>query len=283
MEGLAFFLTDSIKKHDYYDSAQRPPLPIQELNQVIQYRYLILQLLRRDLLTRYKRSVLGIAWTLLNPLGTMLILTVAFSQVFGGVKGYSAYVLSGLLAWNLFAQSSNAAIVDLVWGGQLLKRVYIPRTSFALAAVGTAVINTLLALIPLFGVLLISGLPIPWTVILVPFPILLIAMFSLGVGLFLSSFAIYFPDVAEMYKIILSAWMYLTAIIYPADILPDWAEILLEINPMYWLVKIFRAVVYQGTIPAWGDVWRSVLVSSFVLVIGWWVFSNRSDEMAYRI
>lgn len=271
------------RPHDHFDSATRPPMPIEELLQVIRYRYLIFQLLRRDLLSRYKRSVLGVAWTMLNPLGTMLILTIAFSQVFGGAQGYAPYVLSGLMAWNLFSQSSYAAIVDLVWGGQLLKRVYIPRTSFALAAVGTGIINNFLAMIPLILVILITGLPVPWTIILVPIPIALIALFALGVGLFLSSFAVFFSDVAEIYKIILSAWMYMTAIIYPADILPDWAEILLVINPMYWLVNLFRSVVYVGELPTWPEIWPAVLVSLITLIIGWWVFSLRADEMAYRV
>jgi ABC-2 type transport system permease protein len=274
---------DVLSRHDYYDSAQRAPLPIEELRQVLRYRYLILQLLRRDLLTRYKRSVLGVAWTMLNPLGMMLVLTIAFSQVFVGIEGYSAYVLSGLMAWNLFAQSSNAAIVNLVWGGQMLKRIYIPRTSFALAAIGTGVINTLLSIIPLLIVVLLNGLPVPWTVIFLPIPILLIAMFSLGVGLLLSSFAVYYPDVAEMYKIVLTAWMYMSAIIYPVDILPAWAGRLINLNPMYWLVKLFRSLVYVGEIPPWPDIWPSLLVSTGILVLGWWVFSSRSDEMAYRV
>jgi ABC-2 type transport system permease protein len=274
---------NTLSRHESYDSADRAPLPFEELRQVLRYRYLILQLLRRDLLTRYKRSVLGVAWTMLNPLGMMLVLTIAFSQVFSDIEGYSAYVLSGLMAWNLFAQSSNAAIVNLVWGGELLKRIYIPRTSFALAAIGTGVINAVISIFPLLIVILVNGLPIPWTILLLPIPILLIAMFSLGVGLFLSSFAVYYPDVAEMYKIVLTAWMYMSAIIYPVEILPGWARILINFNPMYWLVKFFRALIYAGEIPPWPDIWPSVVVSVFVLVLGWWMFASRADEMAYRV
>jgi len=267
-----------------YDSAKRAPRPIEELRQVFRYRYLIAQLLRRDVMTRYKRSVLGVAWTMINPLGTMLVLSIAFSQVFKFVEGYSAFVLSGLMAWNFFSQASTAAIVNLVWGGGLLKRVYIPRTAFALAAIGTGLVNLGFALIPLVVVLLMTRIPISWAFLFLPVPVLLLAMFSLGVGLLISSFAIYYPDVAEMYQIILTAWMYLTPVIYPAEVLPEFARNLVKIlNPMYWLVELFRAPIYLGQIPGWSAIWPSLLVCTLTLVIGWWVFCTRSDEMAYRI
>ncbi len=266
-----------------YDSAKRPSPAIEELRQVFRYRYLIGQLLRRDILTRYKRSALGVAWTMINPLGTMLILALVFSQVFR-MEGYASYILSGLMAWNFFSQASNAAIINLVWGGGLLKRVYIPRTSFAIAAVGTGLVNLLLALIPLFIVLLINGIHITWAVLFLPVPIIMVAMFTLGVGLLLSSFAVYFPDVAEMYQIVLLAWMYLTPIIYPTEILPELAaKIIPYINPMYWLVELFRAPIYLGVIPAWSEIWPILTLCVVVLVFGWWFFCKRADEMAYRV
>jgi ABC-type polysaccharide/polyol phosphate export permease len=121
-----------------YDSAKRGSAALEEWHEVLRYRYLIMQFVRRDILTRYKRSVLGIAWTMLNPLGIMIVMTIVFSQAFGiNQKGYAAYVLNGLIAWNFFAQSTNAATLHLVWGGSLIKRIYIPRTSFAISATGT--------------------------------------------------------------------------------------------------------------------------------------------------
>lgn len=267
-----------------YDSTRRPPRPIEELLQVIQYRDLILQLLRRDILTRYKRSVLGVAWTMIGPLGTMLILSIVFSRAFGTVAAYPAYVLSGLMAWNLFAQTSNASMVNLVWGGGLLHRIYIPRTSFALAAVGTGLINTLIAMIPLLIVMLLYGIPVRWTIIFLPVSLLLIAGFALGFGLILSTFAIYFPDVAEMYQIVLTAWMYLTPILYPEEILPaSFRTWVVWLNPMYSLVKLFRLPLYYGSMPTLAELLPSVLVVVVILVIGWTFFSFRSDEFSYRV
>ncbi len=268
-----------------YDSARRIHPALEELREIINYRDLVLQLVRRDVLTRYKRSVLGIAWTLLNPLGMMLVLTLAFSQIlrFNTVYGYAAFVLSGLIAWNFFGQSTTAAMVNLVWGGGLLSRIYIPRASFALAAIGTAMVNILLALIPLLVVNLITGVPITPAFLFVPVPLLLLACFSLGLGLLLSTSAVYFPDVAEMYQIVLSAWFYLTPIIYPIEALPEPLQFWVRFNPMYQLLELFRLAVYYGRFPTWEQLWPSLLIASVTLVLGWVIFSRKSNEFGYRI
>jgi ABC-type polysaccharide/polyol phosphate export permease len=222
---------------------------------------------------------------LLNPLGMMLVLTLAFSQIlrFNTVYGYAAFVLSGLIAWNFFGQSTTAAMVNLVWGGGLLSRIYIPRASFALAAIGTAMVNILLALIPLLVVNLITGVPITPAFLFVPVPLLLLACFSLGLGLLISTSAVYFPDVAEMYQIVLSAWFYLTPIIYPIQALPEPLQYWLRFNPMYQLLELFRLAVYYGRFPTWDQLWPSLLIASVTLVLGWVIFSRKSNEFGYRI
>lgn len=110
----------------YYDSAEQRVPALEELREVRRYKYLLLQLTRRDILARYKRSVLGVAWTMLNPLGMMLVMTIVFSQLFKSVESYPAYVLGGLIAWNFFSQGTNAAMVGVVWGGNLIQRIYVP-------------------------------------------------------------------------------------------------------------------------------------------------------------
>ncbi len=267
-----------------YDAAKHPFRPLDEFTQVIKYRFLIIQLLRRDIVTRYKRSVLGIAWTMLNPLGTMIVLSVAFSQVFKTTEGYPAYVLSGLLAWNFFSQASNASMVNLIWGEGLLKRIFLPRTSFALAAIGTGFVNTVLSIVPMLIVMLLFNIPITLTIFFLPVPLFILAMFSLGVGLLVSTFAVYFPDVAEMYQIVLTAWMYLTPIIYPEEILPEKISFLVStFNPMYSIVKLFRIPLYFGRLPVFSE-WFFPFVISFVfLVVGWFVFVFRSNEFSQKL
>jgi ABC-type polysaccharide/polyol phosphate export permease len=269
-----------------YDSTLRSHPALEELREVVNYRHLILQLVRRDVLTRYKRSFLGIAWTMLNPLGMMLVWTIAFSQVFyrGGGVEFAAFMLNGLLAWLFFSQSTTAAMVNFVWGGGLLHRIYMPRTSFAFAAIGTGLINLGLSLVPLLGVMLVTGVSIHWSALITPFVMLIFAVFSLGVGLLLSTFAVYFPDTSEMYQIVLQAWMFLTPIMYPVEILPESYRFwITQLNPMYHLVHLYRIPLYYGRLPTVAEWLPSVLLALAVFLIGWWAFTRKSDEFAYRL
>jgi len=267
-----------------YDSGKQGNRALDELRQCFLYRNLLAQLVRRDITSRYKRSVLGIAWTMLNPLGMMLVLTVVFSQMFGAVRGYPAYILSGLMVWNFFAQTTTAAMVNLVWGGDLLNRIYIPRAAFALAAIGTGIVNLLITMIPLLVVMFITHVPLRPDLLFFPVPLLLVSCFALGVGLLLSTIAVYFPDVSEMYQIALIAWMYLTPIIYPESALPQqFAYLITHLNPMYYMVRLFRISFYDGRMPSAVEFWPAVFIALVTLSVGWLVFTRKSDEFATRI
>jgi ABC-2 type transport system permease protein len=266
-----------------YDSAQRRLLPLLEAKEAWRYRDLILFLVRRDITARYKRSVLGIAWTMLNPLGMMIVLSIVFSQIFRmSIAGYPAYVLSGLIAWTFFAQTSSSAINVLVWGGDLLQRIYIPRSTFAISSIGTGLVNLLLSLVPLVAVMLVIGSPLYLTFLLAPVAMILLGLFSLGVGLLISTIGIYFADVVEMYSIVILAWMYLTPIIYSLDFLPTNIQGWLQLNPMVHLVELFRSLVFYGKIPTLESWLISAGVALGTFLIGWLVFTGKSDEFAYR-
>ncbi len=267
-----------------YDSANNRVSAISELKELGNYRYLLGQLIRRDILTRYKRSILGVAWTMLNPLGTMLILTFVFSNFFRSeVQHYPVYILSGLLVWNFFSQGTNAAISGLVWGGNLLKRIYIPSTVFGVSAIGTALVNLVISLVPLVIVMLIGGAPFYWSMLFLPISILLLTAFTLGFGLFISSLAVFFPDVAEMYQVLLTAWMYLTPIIYPETLISaNWLPYY-KLNPMYWMVKMFRLPIFEGRIPTLQEFLPALLWAIIMLVAGWAYFTSKSEEYAYRV
>lgn len=268
-----------------YDSASKISPAIDELREAFKYRELVYQLTRRDILTRYKRSVLGIAWTMLNPLGMMLVLTFAFSKIFRfeTAGSYSTFVLSGLIVWNFFSQTTTACMNSLVWGGGLFQRIYIPRATFAISSMFTGVVNWLFSLVPLLAIILVIEKNLPWTVITFPFMLLLLIAFSLGVGLLLSAMGIYFPDVVEMYQIILTAWMYLTPIIYPETVVPDQFLWVFKLNPLYYFVKLFRYAVLDGELPASADLVPAAAFSLVVLVVGWVIFSYKSKEFAYRV
>jgi ABC-type polysaccharide/polyol phosphate export permease len=267
-----------------YDSSKRRSPFVEELQAVFQYRDLVLQLIARTIKTRYKRSVLGVAWTMVNPLLTMLVLTLVFSTFFKfEAANYALYVLSGLLIWNFFAQSTTAAMGDLIWSGGLVGRIYLPKASFSVAAIGTALVNLGLALLPYTLIALALGAHPQWTWLLLPLPALMIALLALGVGLGLSAAAVYFPDVMPTYEVLLTAWMYLTPIIYPLHALPVAIQRLLKLNPVYYPLAVFRAILVDGQLPGATDVMWGLAVGLLALLAGWWVFTRRSREMAYRV
>jgi len=267
-----------------YDSAAHIHPAIDEIKNVARYRYLILQLVKRDILTRYKRSILGVAWTMLNPLGMMVILSIVFSQIFASATpAYPLYILSGLMAWNFFAQGTNASMYNMVWGGGLLHRVYIPRSTFVLSAIATAMVNLILSIVPLVLVMLVMKIPLRLTIFYLPVPMLLLTCFALGVGLILSTMAIYFPDVVEMYQILLTAWMYLTPVIYPEKIVPVAILPILRANPLYYLLNLYRLPLYDGRLPTLGEFWPAAAWAIGILILGWFIFTSKADEFAYRV
>ena len=267
-----------------YDSASHQAPILDELKEIIHYRELLGKMVSRNIKTRYKRSVLGIAWTMLNPLMMMLILTMVFSSIFRvNLEHYPIYVLSGLVCWNFFAQTTASAMNELVWGGSLLTRIYVPRSIFAFTALGTGLVNVVLSMVPLLVIMLVTGAPLGLSLLFVPVSILIVAMFALGVGLFLSALAVYFVDVVEMYQVFLMAWFYFTPLVYPVQIIPahyTWAFLL---NPLYYMVEVFRQPIFLGRLPDLQTLTVACLLSLFTVLFGWWFFTRKADEFAYRV
>ena len=266
-----------------YDSAKRKHPAIEELIALFRYRDLIYQLVRRDIVARYKRSVLGVAWTMLNPLGTMLIMVVVFQQVFGGTEFYAAYVLTGIICWTMFSQSTSMAMDSMVWGSQLFHQIYLPRTSFVLSTVFAGMVNFVLSLVPLGLIFAITRVPLRASVLLLPVFMLFLLSFSLGVALLISTIAVFFPDVADLYPVILMAWMYLSPIIMPLEFYRQILNgLLLYINPFYYILNLFRILVFDGFIPPWRTWAATTIVSFGVLILGWLIFCKKADSFAYH-
>lgn len=267
-----------------YDTAALKPNYITEIGEAIRYRHLIWQLISRNVKIRYKRSFLGIVWSMLNPLGMMIVMSIAFSTLFGRDLNYRVYLLTGLLSWGFFSEATTMIINNMIWGSNLLQRIYMPRSAFAISSVGTGVVNLGLALIPLILLMLVTGVPITPAILFTPFAALLILMFTLGVGLALSVGAMYFADINEIFKVVLRAWMYLTPVIYPDTLLLDngygWV---LRLNPMYYLIRVFRTPFEFGVLPAWEQLWPAILIALVSLVVGWWVFTQFSDDFTYHV
>jgi ABC-type polysaccharide/polyol phosphate export permease len=272
------------REAEVYDSERHRIALIEELKEIFQYRELLNQLVSRNIKVRYKRSILGIAWTMLSPLMMMTVMTLVFQKLFRAeLEHYPVYVLSGLIFWTFFSQTTTAAMNELVWGGSLLSRIYVPRSIFAFTALGTGLVNIFLSFVPLLVIMVVTGAPLKPSLLFLPISILIIAPFALGVGLFLSTLAVYFVDVLEMYQIVIMAWFYLSPILYPLDIIPQHYQWLFEMNPVYFFLEVFRGPIYSGKLPDAFIISVSCLISLVTLLLGWWVFTRKADEFAYRV
>ncbi|HWS23253.1 MAG TPA: ABC transporter permease [Anaerolineales bacterium] len=269
---------------ELYDSRKSPPAPIEEILSIFRYPDLIRQLVYRDLVARYKRSFLGVLWTMLNPLASMVILTIVFSRVFEMRGVYPAYILTNLLGWNFFAQTTQFSLNTILYGYELSKKIYMPRTAMILATAITGMINMLFALVPLVIIYLATGTPISTSALLLPFSLIFLAAFTLGVSLLVSTLAVLFPDIGEFFPVLLMGYMYLTPVIYPASLITDVAGgWLLWLNPMYYLLNFLQLILFQGTFPGVAD-WLSAAAFSFTfLVLGWIVFTNASRRFSYYV
>lgn len=268
----------------FFDSSKRVHPVLEEITGVFKFSNLIFELIARNIKIRYKRSILGVAWTMINPLLTMLVLTVVFSQLFHlSLPNYSVYLLSGLLLWNFFAQSTIACIKDLMYGGGILRNLRIPKSVFAIAAIGTGIVNISLSLVPLALIMFIEGIGFHWQLIFIPIAILICSIFTLGIGLLVSSLSIGFADVGEMYQIFLLAWMYLTPIFYPPEILADKYVWIVKLNPMFYILKVFRSPIYSGEFPETNVVVVALISAVLSLVIGGYLFAKKSDKIPYLV
>ncbi len=267
-----------------YDST-RPRLPlIEDALELFRYRDLLWSLVQRDLTVRYKRSVLGFFWTMLNPLLTMLVMAVVFSSALRfPAEHYAVYLLSGLLLWNFFSQSTIQAIGNLVWGGDLVNKIYVPKSVFVVSAIGVGLVNWIFALVPLTLIMLVTGQAFSIALVCLPVSIVFGVLFATGVALVVATLAVFFSDIANVYQVGLTILMYLTPIIYPIAVVPTQYQVFLRLNPLYYFVELFRQPIYDGRIPdpwVWGT---GAILAVGMLIAGWWVFTSKADEFTYRV
>ncbi len=267
-----------------YDSAKKLPPVLDELVQLVYYRDLILLMTGNILKNRYKRSILGILWMLLNPLLQTIVLAIAFGAMFkSSLSNYAVYLLSGLLTWNFITQTTQYSMGAMTYGGGLLKRIYIPRATYIIAAVGNGFINFLISIFSLVIVVLFLGHPIQSSWFFLPVSILIITIFSLGFALLLSTASVFFADSIDIYQVLVQAFFFLTPIIYPASTLPpDWSGLMVW-NPFYYFIEIFRVPAYENMLPSNDLILTSSLVAISTLLIGWLIFTRKADQLAYRL
>ena len=252
--------------------------------ELFRYRSLLRDLVARDLKVRYKRSALGILWTMFNPLLLMVIMTFVFSNVFRfPMDHFAIYFLSAFVLWNFFAQATSWSTACLLGYAPLIRKIYVPKSIFVIATVLAGTTNLLISLIPLAAIMLVLGHPFHASLIFLPIPIILTTMFTLGLSLALAPVCVIFVDVEQIYQALLTGWLYMTPIIYPLSSLPEEFRWLVLLNPMTHLVEAFRTPIYQGALPYGNVMITSTVASVGTLIIGWFIFKRYSDRVAYYV
>lgn len=249
------------------------------VNTFKKFQPLLYELVARDVKIKYRKSVLGVLWTLLNPLLMMIILSIVFSNLFKfDVENYPLYLLSGQILFNFFNESTTGSMTAILGNASLIKKVYIPKYLFVISRIASSTINILSSFCALILVMLFMRMELHFTMFLVVVPLVYLIIFSLGIGLILAAITVKFRDVIHLYSVFLTALMYLTPIIYPIDMLPGWVKTIVNLNPLTGILNIFRNVVIYHVIPTAGEFLSSLLIVCLTLGIGLWVFYKRQDE-----
>lgn len=250
------------------------------------YSFLLKQLVSRDFKVKYKRSVLGIVWSLLYPILTMAVMAIVFSNVFKfstpGVS-YLAYLLSGLIMFNYFSEASNLSMSSVVGNFGLINKIYIPKYIFPLSKCLFVGINFLLTLIPLYIVLFATGTGVNIFHLFLPYAYICLFMFTLGMGFILSAISVFLRDMFYIYGIVIMLWTYLTPIMYDITMISSNLQIILKLNPLYHYINFVREIMLYGRIPQ-PFTWLTCLISSvLVLIIGVIVFKKTQDKFIYYV
>ena len=262
---------------------------------LIHYRYLIYNLVMRDLKSRYRNSVLGFLWSLLNPLGMMLVFTIISPMLFrdNTIDNYPVFLLSGLLAWNYFAASMMTGTNSVVANGHLIKKIHFPTEVLPISAVLANLVNFLLALLVLFAAILVFRIGFsPW-ILLLPVVIIIQTLFILGIVFFLSAVQVYYRDTLIVMDVVMLAWFFLTPVFYSASLLPsaytvfgvtlDVQRLMYIVNPMASLINMYRDILYWGYRTDLDFFLRTLATAIIVLTAGYWFFVRYSGNFSEEV
>ena len=249
-----------------------------------QYWFVIRELTSREIKRKYSRSKLGIVWSVLNPLLTMAVLSLIFSKMFSrSIENYPIYYLCGYILWQLFTGATNAAMTTLVDNKSMLIKVKFPMQIFVLARVYTAFVNFLYSMIA-FGAMICVFRVVPnWTWVFIPVIVCFLLLFALGIAYILATAYVFFGDIKHLYNVLLTLWMYMSAIFYPADQLGGFIERIVRTNPIFNYIDCMRSLVLQGAVPPMWEIFRIALWGIVMYLIGWQVFKMNKNRIMQRI
>jgi len=230
----------------------------------------------RDIKLKYRRSFLGYLWSVLNPLLIMTVMVMVFSQLFRhNIQHFPVYLLIGHMLFSFMVISTSGSLTSVINNASLLKKIYVPKYIFTLSVVTSELVNLFFMLCALFIVIIFTGVPITWHIILILIPIIQLYIFCIGTGLFLAQAAVFFRDIQYIWSVFTTAWMYLSAIFYPVSILPENIHfIVTNFNPLYFYITMFRNFTFGGTdLDSVDLIIRGTIAAFLMLLIGIGSFS----------
>jgi len=275
--GIAFGLLLTISYLQYVKSKTNYIVVV--LCAIDRYQFLISQLVSRDFKTKYKRSILGVFWSFLNPLLTMTVQYFVFSTFFSSdIKNYPVYLLIGVICYSFFNESTTMCLTSISHNDRLITKVYVPKYIFPISRTLSSSVNLLISLIPLLLVSLITGLVFGKSAILALFFLVCLIMFSLGIGMFLATLMVFFRDIQFLWSVICMIWMYATPIFYPASIIPPKYSFIQTFNPLYQCIKNIRVCLINGISPEPKAYAFCFVLTLGTLLVGSFIFKKNQDK-----
>jgi lipopolysaccharide transport system permease protein len=248
------------------------------------YRYLLIQLVKRDIQVRYRNSMLGIFWSFLEPLLTMIIMTIIFAFIFKrAIPNFPVYYLIGRVAFGLFQMGTMGSMTSIISNVNILKSVYVPKYLYSLAAVLSSFFTFLLSLIVLFAVMIATNVQFTFYIIFASLPVIVLLIMTVGVGLILATVTVFFRDIEHLYGVFVFLLMYASAIFYPADIIPPQYQIILTINPVYGIIDCLRTVLLNGTLYNPLTLLYSTVFALVSLVVGMALFYKYQNKFLLHL
>lgn len=253
-------------------------------NEFIKYMPLLRELVIRDIKVQYRRSILGIFWTVLTPLFTMMVMTLLFSRLFrNDIQNFAVYYFTGYILYSFCNESTVAALRSIVDNQNLIKKVYIPQYLFPLSKIASSLMNLLFSFIAMIIVMLFTGAKIYPTILFSIIVIAFLSLFCLGLGMILCTMFVFFRDIGHFYGIIMLLWMYLTPIFYPVSLLRETAPILLWCNPLHCYISMFRSLIMEGRLPLLENCLVGSVIAVIILLFGVYIFETQKKKFILYI
>lgn len=253
-------------------------------NKIQQNKFLFEVLVKRDFTKKYKRTVLGMLWSVLGPLCTLGVMALVFTQIFGNhVEHYIIYLFCGNLVYSYFREATSTGMTSLLDNAGIFSKVNVPKYMFLLSKNVSTLINFGINIVVLLAFCLFDGVAITWKFLLLIYPVLCLVCFNLGMGLILSALYLMFRDMKYLYDIFTLLLMYVSAIFYSIDVYSQQIQYLFYLNPIYVYIRFFRKIIIEGTIPQLSFHLLAAGYALVVLVIGAVIYKKKNYKFLYYI